>query len=131
MKVFLAGTANGSKWRDQVIERLKIDFFNPMAEEMTEERFKQIQQEREDCNFLLYVITPRMTEFDPVMEVVDDSNKRPEKTIFYYMSKEDDYEFSRHQNKSLVAIGKMVKRNGGKWFEEFDDLVDFLNSQAN
>ena len=28
MKVFLGGTCNGSKWRDEIIKLLEIDYFN-------------------------------------------------------------------------------------------------------
>ena len=31
MKVFLGGTCNGSDWREKVIEKLDIDYFNPIT----------------------------------------------------------------------------------------------------
>ena len=41
---------------------------------MMEEEIKQ----RAECDFCLYVITPKMTGVYSIAEVVDDSNKRPE-----------------------------------------------------
>ena len=33
MKVFLGGTCNESKWRDDLIKLLKIDYFNPVVKD--------------------------------------------------------------------------------------------------
>ena len=68
---------------------------------------------------LCYVITPLMTGVYSIAEVVDDSNKRPEKTIFCYLNS-DKYKgtvnktFSKAQIKSLDKVGIMVEKNGGK-----------------
>ena len=35
--VFLGGTCNNSTWRDKLIPLLKIDYFNPVVEDWTEE----------------------------------------------------------------------------------------------
>ena len=51
-----------------------------------EEELKQ----REECDFVLYVITPKMTGVYSIAEVVDDSNKRREKTLFYFMEKDEN-----------------------------------------
>lgn len=39
-----------------------------------------------------------------IAEVVDDSNKRPEKTIFAYLLKDESKEFSKYQIKSLDMV---------------------------
>lgn len=36
-KIFLGGTCNESTWRDRVIKKLKIDYFNPVVEDWTPE----------------------------------------------------------------------------------------------
>jgi hypothetical protein len=112
-KVFLGGTCNGSKWRESLIEMIKIDYFNPVVENWTPECQEEELKQREICDINLYYITPKMTGSFAIAEVIDDSNKRPEKTVFYFSTEDDGLKFSEHQIKSLNAVGKMVKENGG------------------
>jgi hypothetical protein len=66
-----------------------------------------------------------------IFEVADDSNKRPEKTIFCYLLEDGDKTFSKHQIKSLDMVGEGVKENGGKWFKSLNEISDFLNFNKN
>ena len=130
-KVFLGGTTNNSDWRDKLIPKLKIDFFNPVVKDWKpEDQAKEIQ-ERKTSDFVLYVITPKMEGSYSVAEVVDDSNKRPEKTIFAYLTEDEGKEWSKHQIKSLDMIGKMVVENGAKQFKTLDEIADYLNFEKN
>ena len=81
-RVFLGGTVNGSTWRDQLIPKLEIDYFNPVCDDWTPERQEEEIYQRNICKFVLYVLTPKLTGFYSIAEVVDDSNKRPGRTIF-------------------------------------------------
>jgi len=127
-RVFLGGTCNNSTWRDELIPLLEtIDYFNPVVEDWTEECMAEEIRQREACDFCLYVITPKMTGVYSIAEVIDDSNKRPEKTIFCIMDEDDGEKFDEHQLKSLVQVGKMVKKNGGI-FLGLDELAFFLNN---
>jgi len=129
-KVFLGGTANRSQWRDEIIKKLKIDYFNPVVSEWTDEAYQNELKERETSDFLLYVVTPKMTGFYSIAEVVDDSNKNPKKTIFCFTETDGIATFSAFQLKSLNAVGKMVDLNGGKWAKNIDDAVEWLNAKA-
>jgi hypothetical protein len=129
-KVFLGGTCNESLWRDYVISKLKIDYFNPVVEDWTPECQEEEIRQREICDFCLYVITPKMTGVYSIAEVIDDSNKRPEKTIFCYLHSDFPNEFSEGQKRSLDNVGKMVERNGGRWFKSIYDVIDFLNKSG-
>jgi len=60
-KVFLGGTCNKSDWRDKLIPLLDIKFFNPVVEDWTPECQDEEIRQREECDFCLYVITPKMT----------------------------------------------------------------------
>lgn len=62
-----------------------------------------------------------------IAEVVDDSNKRPEKTIFCFVTKDGKDEFDKEQIKSLDKVGIMVKENGGQYFNSLNEVVKFLN----
>jgi hypothetical protein len=126
-KVFLGGTTNNSDWRDTLIEDLKIDYFNPVVKDWNEEAQKEEIKQRKNCDYVLYVITPKMEGVYSIAEVVDDSNKRPEKTIFCYLTEDDGKEFTKHQLKSLKMVSQMVKENGAKCFESLNEVSDYLN----
>lgn len=130
-KVFLGGTTNNSDWRDTLIKKLKIDYFNPVVKDWNEAAQKEEIKQRKNCDYVLYVITPKMEGVYSIAEVVDDSNKRPEKTIFAYLLDDDSKEFGKHQIKSLDMVGKMVEENGGKWFKSLGEISDFLNFDKN
>ena len=130
-KVFLGGTCNESTWRDELIPKLAIDFFNPVVEDWTEECMAREREERENCDICLYVITPLMAGAYSIAEVVDDSNKRPEKTVFFVQEEDKDETglrlFTLGQLKSLNQVGEMVARNGGFYAKTYDELLAFLN----
>ena len=128
-KVFLGGTCNESTWRSELIRMLKIDYFNPVVEDWTEECMAEEIRQRELCDYCLYVITPKMTGVYSIAEVVDDSNKRPEKTIFCVLTDCDEGHFDLGQIKSLMSVGYMVERNGGQFFiDSLNGVADFLNN---
>lgn len=131
-KVFLGGTCNNSLWRDKLIPKLKIDYFNPVVQDWTQEDYKQELKQRQTCDYCLYVITPRMTGVYSIAEVIDDSNKRPQKTIFSIKNDFDDngdkVQFTKPQLKSLIKVGAMVKTNGGHFIINSEQLIRFLNA---
>ena len=132
-KVFLGGTCNESTWRDGLIEILEIDYLNPLVDDWTEECYREELRQRELCDYCLYVITPRMRGVYSIAEVVDDSNKRPEKTIFCIVTADfsdtgDIIMFDEQQLKSLDKVGVMVQNNGGKYFRTLREVAKFLNN---
>lgn len=126
MKIFLGGTCNGSKWRKELIPQLKIDYFDPVVEDWTEEAYQEELKQREECDFCLYVITPELKGVYSIAEAVDDSNKRPEKTIFCFIDY-GDLEFDKAQYKSLDKVGTMVENNGGRYFTQLRDVANYVN----
>lgn len=129
MKVFLGGTCNNTTWRDELIKKLKIDYFNPVVDDWNEEAYRRELQEREICDFSLYTITPKMTGVYSIAEVIDDSNKRPEKTVFCLLTRDGSESFDEGQKKSLNKVGEMVERNGGKFFTNLSDVANYLNGK--
>ena len=127
MKVFLGGTCNESTWREELISMLEIDYFNPVVDDWTEECYQEELRQREECDYCLYVITPRMAGVYSIAEVVDDSNKRPYKTTFCVLEEDDIYEFNKGQLMSLDRVGKMVVNNGGKYFKSLREVADYIN----
>jgi len=129
-KVFLGGTCNDSTWRDELISKLKIEYFNPVVKDWTPECQAEEIKQRETCDFVLYTITPKMTGVFAIAEVTDDSNKRPDKTVFCYLTKDEESEFVGHQIKSLNATAKLITENGAKFFATLQEVADYLNVQA-
>lgn len=127
-KVFLGGTCNGSTWRDELIPLLGINYFNPVVENWTPQCQEEEIKQREKCDYVLYVITPKLTGLYSIAEVIDDSNKRPEKTLFCYLITDGDYIFNNAQLLSLKAIKDMVIRNNALYFDSLSDVADYLNS---
>lgn len=127
MKIFLGGTCNDSKWRDDLIEQLEIDYFNPVVDDWTPDCMEEEIKQREQCEYCLYTITPKMTGVYSIAEAVDDSNKRPEKTILCVLEEDDGEMFDEHQMKSLNQVCEMVKHNGGKVCSELSDVAHYVN----
>ena len=136
-KVFLGGTCNDSKWREDILipmlEEAGIDYYNPVVKDWNEQVQQQEIYEREQgSDYALYVLSPLMTGYFSIAEVVEDSIKRPEKTIFHVMvtdSTKNEYysaSFTKQQAKSLDAVGKMVERNGGTWCNTFEEIVEWI-----
>lgn len=127
-KVFLGGTCNGSTWRDKLIPMLKVDYFNPVVEDWTPECQKEEErQKNEECNYQLYVITPKMTGLFSIAEVVESAITKHEKTILCVIEKDEDLEFTTGQIKSLYAVGNMVIKYRGVWLTSLEDVANYLN----
>ncbi len=128
-KVFLGGTCNESTWRNLIIPMLEVDYFNPVVDDWTEDCMAKEIQERQDCDFCLYTITPRMMGVYSIAEVVDDSNKRSSKTILVLLRDDNWDRFDDSQWKSLGAVAKMVKTNGGLVFTDLKSAAVYMNSK--
>lgn len=127
MKVFLGGTCNESTWRNELISMLKIDYFNPVVDDWNEEAYQRELKERQECEYVLYVITPKMTGVYSIAEVVDDSNKRPLSTLFVFLTEDDGKKFDKGQLKSLQKVSEMVTKNGGRCFSTLAGVATWLN----
>lgn len=131
MKVFLGGTCNESTWRNRIIPMLKIDYFDPVVDDWTEECMEIEKQEKRTCDFCLYTITPKMIGVYSIAEVVDDSNKRPGKTILILLKEDGKEKFTKGQWKSLNAVATMVKNNSGFVFDNLKEAAKAMNIIAN
>ena len=106
MKVFLGGTCADSKWRSEIeplLEQAGLEFFNPVVDDWNEEAQAKEVQERQTSDFVLYTITPKMEGVYSIAEVIDDSNKRPERTIFVVLEKDGEKVFSKAQKKHCAG----------------------------
>lgn len=130
MKVFLGGTMNRSQWREHMIANLECDYFNPMVDVWDEKAQKEEERQKGLCDYLLFVVTPRMKGVFSIAEVVDASNKSPEKTIFCILDEDDGHVWSEIQLKSLNAVEKLVRTNSARVFDSLGEITDFLNEKG-
>lgn len=131
-RVFLGGTCNGTDWRDVLIPKLVTDYFNPVVKDWNEEAVKKEQEEKENCNVYLFVITPRMTGAYSIHEITFLTlTKTDKKVIFYLMNEvyieEGSYikdqlpqQFTEGQYKSFKQITEDLKK-----YSNFVNLFDF------
>lgn len=126
-KVFLGGTCNDSTWREKLIPMLKIDYFNPVVDDWTEDCYQKELNEKETSDYQLYVITPKMTGVFSIAEAVDASNKIPEKTIFCYLKSDDGKSFDKGQCKSLDKVKEMIAKNGGTVCDSLQEVASACN----
>jgi hypothetical protein len=130
MKVFLGGTCNESNWRNSIISMLNVKFFNPVVDDLTPDYMAEELRQREECDICLYVITSKMTGVYSIAEVIDDSNKRPSRTVFVRLRDDGDEKFIDGQWRSLGAVAQMVERNGGAAFDSLESAAIWINSKA-
>ena len=125
MKVFLGGTCAGYKWRDDLIPMLECDYYNPIVENWSEsDRLREVR-ERETADYVLYVITSDMSGVYSIAEIIDDSNKRPEKTIVCVL-----YDgFGEKITHSLQAVVNLARDNGVTVCETLEEVAEVLNSK--
>lgn len=131
-RVFLGGTCNESTWRNRMMIYLHeegLEWFNPVVDDWNDEAQANELRERETADFCLYAITPKKTGDYAIAEVVDDSNKRPDKTVFVLLRRDGDIEFTDRQWKSLGAVARLVKRNGGTVFDNLKSAAKYLGKK--
>lgn len=130
MNVYLGGTCNGSLWRETLKPLLRVSHYDPVVPNWTAECMAEEVRQREISDYVLYVITPKMTGVFAIAEAVEDSNKRPERTIFCFLESDEGLEFTPHQLKSLTQTAKLIEANGAKWFRSLQEIADFVNGES-
>ena len=131
MKVFLGGTCNGSEWRGVLKALLTIDYFDPAVEEWNAQDQLRELEERQQADYLLYVLTARMTGVYSIAEVIDDTHRRPGCVLFCVLEKFEGWlRFTEPMRRSLTAVERMVVRNGGYVFQSLSAIALWLNTQA-
>ena len=128
LKVALFGTCNNSTWREELIPLLKVDYFNPVVLDWKPEDAENEIKQREICDFILYVITPKMTGVFAIAELTKDAILIPEKTIICFLETDGDNEFDKAQLKSINATKKLIEDNTEAiCFNTLKEIADYLN----
>lgn len=121
MKVFLGGTCPGWNWREELIPMLKCDYFNPLVETWSEENRLREVKERAEADYVLYTITNDMTGVYSIAEVIDDSNKKPCKTIFCNLNTDESL--------NLISVERLLLENGAIVFHSLENVAEYLNRE--
>lgn len=129
-RIFLGGTCANSTWRKDIEKGVKVDMFNPVVEDWTDEAQQiEIDEKENKCNIHLYVITFLMTGVFSIAEVVDSVHNKSKSTILHIVPDG----FSKFQLKSLKAVVDLIQSRGGIAYMD-DDLnrtVTLLNGAFN
>ena len=131
--VFLGGTCATSTWREELEEKLdheNISTFNPVVPDWTPECQIEEDMHRENDDICLYTITPEGEGFYSFVEVTDDSNKRPDRTVLCVLTEANGKKFEGHNLKCVLKTMKLVAKNGVKVVDSLDNLADYLNTYA-
>jgi hypothetical protein len=129
ISVFLGGTYN-SKWREALIQRLNVKYFNPVlktSDAWNEEAQKREEQAKKECTHQLYVITPRMHGVFSIAEVVDASCKNPKHTVLCVLSEDEGKHYSKEMQASLLAVEKLVSDNGAVVLTSLYEVAKYFN----
>lgn len=129
MRVFLGGTCAGWRWRDELQPLLECDYYNPIVKKWSEEDRLREVHERETCDFVLYGITNAIKGVYSIAEVVDDANKRPEKTLFLNLYSGTRGPNAKQMAHSIEAVENLLKANGVKCFHSIHEVAQFLNER--
>ena len=139
IRVFLGGTTKGYDWRKVIEERFEyinfLELFNPIVDNWDDEAKERENKYKEFSDLNVYVITPHMEGCYSIAEVVDDSNKSPEKTVFAYLpAVKNDHEirtFTKSMLHSLEAVAEIVKSNGGTCFTSLEEVIYYIRDYIN
>ena len=130
-RIFLGGTID-SKWREHLIPFLDDKIYNPVVKDWTPEKEKEIRRVKfEDCDFHLYVFTPKMKGFIAVAEFVESAHMMPDKTAFLFCSADDGIHASEHLLRNFDVLGEIAgNRLGAEGFlDSFSMLIEHLNGR--
>ncbi len=128
--VFMGGTCADSTWREELMEMLDLSVvepFNPVVPDWTPECQAEEDYHRITDDICLYVITPEGTGFYSFVEAVDDSNKRPEKTILCVLQEANGHRFEGHNLKCALKTMKLVADNGAFVAEDLKHVATYIN----
>ena len=134
--IFLGGTTNGSKWRDEFLQIMKetdpkIKAFNPVVPNWTQECIDLENFVKNHATYHVYVLTPRLVGYYSIAEMVESVHMKDKKVFFYIQ--EDDIDdagntinWSLGPRNSLTVIANLLKSHGASEADNLKDLVNMI-----
>ena len=114
-EVFLGGTCNGSTWREELMPMLDdagVKYFNPVVDDWDVDAQILEDEKKEECDWHIYVITPKATGVYAIAELVERAIKFPHKTIVGFKHQDDGACYTLGQIKSMDAISRLIGKYG-------------------
>lgn len=133
--IFLGGTCNEDPWRQEFIKIWdrnyigdeKIELFNPVVDDWTEDDSKKEEEVKKTARINLFVITSNMTGAYSIAEAVESANNLPGKTMLLVIEEG----FDEGALRSLKASGKFVVSHDGIYKTYKDRSVNSMISLVN
>lgn len=129
--VFLGGTCSDSKWREQLINGLTINYFDPVVEDWDKSDKDREDQIKASSDYNLFVITPKQKSFVSFIETGMEAVKSPSRTLLCVLTEDEGETFSEEQINGLKAIIDTLKKHNVKVFGSLEEVRNFLNNSIN
>lgn len=126
-KVFLDGTFDESTWRDKLIPMLEIEYFNPAVYDWSPECRAQELKARENCDYFLYVITPKASLKFEVNGLLENARTHPEQTLFCFLTDDGGECFTDYMMDFMHNLFKLVESNGATVAYDLEQVAEILN----
>lgn len=125
-RVYLGGNSSGSSWRTSIKELLNIDFYDPTLADSSQ--MQEIDQMSHDCDFKLFVISPKVDNTESIRQFVNSSKDLSEQqTLLCILEQDDSRFFSGEDLKEMNNLKVMAQNHGVKTYQSLDDVADYLN----
>lgn len=123
--IYLAGTCNNSTWREELISRFNnnVLYVNPSTDNWNHDIEMEMRNVKEQCKYILYVITSEMKGVLAIANLVELANKQPERLLFCFL--EDG--FDNEQIASLNEVLYLLKEHNVRTFKNLDEVSNFIN----
>ncbi|MGH1366612.1 MAG: hypothetical protein ACRBF0_23835 [Calditrichia bacterium] len=124
--VFVAGRGDYGNWRS-TIKRLLTD--NVVIAESSGRGLVNAQHdafEKEHADAIVFVITPSALSTFDLANAVNESNKRPEKTIVCFLSAGNEWMHDPRRYAELSEIRAILESNGARCLNSLSELADII-----
>lgn len=131
-RVFLGGTEGTSKWREELIPLLTVDYFDPSKKTWYPDDCELIDHEKEICTDIVYVITPKQVGFYTIAELIESKyNDRGQHTTLVVLEEDDGVLWSPEQRLHVNLIKTLFKQSNKKTtvLDNLPILAAFLNGE--
>lgn len=125
---FLGGTINGSNWRQSLIDKLKVNYFDPVVNDWNPDHRRTEEMAKSAAKVLVYAITPKQTGFYTIAEMTHAvfGDLRP--VAILILDEDEGVLYDDHQQASISAIKELLhQRIDLCLFDNVDELAQYLN----
>ncbi len=131
--VFLGGTI-GSSWRAKLVEKLEVEFFDPIVSDWQPEDRANEEEAKRRATVLLYTITPRQVGYFTIAEmthaVFEVSRDLSKRVCLLFLDEDDGVTYVEHQRDSVRAIQELLASPARvRQFFSIDEAAAWINAE--